>query len=126
MSDKYKVSFGLSLAGRLPWQRTAIFIPTQLVASISAAAVVKVLFPGSIASLNTTLAPGVNIPQGLFAEMFFTSYLVFVVLILAVEKSRDTFMAPIGIGLALFVAEIPGSSRHALTSEPNDQWGKQS
>lgn len=40
--------------------------------------------------------------------MFFTSYLVFVVLILAVEKSRDTFIAPIGIGLALFVAEIPG------------------
>ncbi|KAI0099914.1 aquaporin-like protein [Nemania sp. FL0031] len=73
-----------------------------------AGAVVKVLFPGDISSLNTTLAPGVNVAQGLFAEMFFTSYLVFVVLILAAEKSRDTFIAPVGIGLALFVAEIPG------------------
>ncbi|KAI1281155.1 aquaporin-like protein [Xylaria sp. FL0933] len=102
------VTFGLSLAGRLPWMRTAIFVPAQLLACMCAGAVVKVLFPGDIASLNTTLAPGVNIAQGLFAEMFFTSYLVFVVLILAVEKSRDTFIAPIGIGLALFVAEIPG------------------
>ncbi|KAI0541116.1 aquaporin-like protein [Xylaria digitata] len=102
------VTFGLSLSGRLPWLRTAIFTPSQLIACICAGAVVKVLFPGNIASLNTTLAPGVNVAQGLFAEMFFTSHLVFVVLILAVEKSRDTFIAPIGIGLALFVAEIPG------------------
>ncbi|KAI0523669.1 aquaporin-like protein [Xylaria bambusicola] len=102
------VTFGLSLCGRLPWLRTAIFIPSQLLACISAAAVVKVLFPGNIGSLNTALAPGVNVAQGLFAEMFFTSYLVFVVLMLAVEKSRDTFVAPVGIGLALFVAEIPG------------------
>ncbi|KAI1821548.1 aquaporin-like protein [Xylaria intraflava] len=88
--------------------RAAFFIPTQLIASICAGAVVKVLFPGDIAALNTKLALGVNIAQGLFAEMFFTSYLVFVVLILAAEKSRDTFLAPVGIGLALFVAEIPG------------------
>lgn len=27
---------------------------------------------------------------------------------LAAEKSKDTFIAPIGIGLALFVAEIAG------------------
>ncbi|KAI1367277.1 aquaporin-like protein [Xylaria arbuscula] len=102
------VTFGLSLCGRLPWQRTAVFVPTQMLACITAGAVVKVLFPGDIARINTTLAPGVNVAQGLFAEMFFTSYLVFVVLMLAVEKSRDTFIAPLGIGLALFVAEIPG------------------
>ncbi len=103
------MTFGLSLAGRLPWLRTAIFVPSQLIGCICAGAVVKVLFPGDIGSLNTILAPGVNVAQGVFAEMFFTSYLVFVVLILAVEKSRDTFIAPVGIGLALFVAEIPGS-----------------
>ncbi|GAW14392.1 hypothetical protein ANO14919_037940 [Xylariales sp. No.14919] len=108
------VTFGLALSGRLPWLRTGIFIVSQLVACMCAGAVVKVLFPGDISSLNTTLAPGVNVAQGLFAEMFFTSYLVFIVLILAVEKSRGTFIAPVGIGLALFVAEIPGS--HALYS----------
>ncbi|KAI2635379.1 aquaporin-like protein [Xylaria nigripes] len=102
------VTVGLALSGHLPWMRLAFFVPTQLIASICAGAVVKVLFPGNIASLNTRLTTGVSIAQGLFAEMFFTSYLVFVVLILAAEKSRDTFIAPVGIGLALFVAEIAG------------------
>ncbi|KAI0160400.1 hypothetical protein GGR57DRAFT_499808 [Xylariaceae sp. FL1272] len=102
------VTLGLSLAGELPWARAAFLIPTQLIASICAGAVVKVLFPGDLSSINTSLLPGVNLAQGVFAEMFFTSYLVFVVLILAAEKSKDTFLAPIGIGLALFVAEIPG------------------
>ena len=43
-------------------------------------------------------------------EMFFTALLTFVVLMLAVEKSKDTFLAPIGIGLALFVAMIAGTA----------------
>ncbi|KAI8954053.1 aquaporin-like protein [Xylaria longipes] len=103
------VTVGLALSGHLPWKRTAIFVFSQLIACMCAGAVVKVLFPGNVASLNTTLAPDVNIAQGLFAEMFFTSYLVFVVMILGCEKSRGTFLAPVGIGLALFVAEIPGS-----------------
>lgn len=34
--------------------------------------------------------------------------LVFTVLMLAAEKSKDTFIAPIGIGLALFICEIAG------------------
>lgn len=73
-----------------------------------AGAMVKVMFPGDIASVNTTLAPGMNLAQGVFAEMFFTSYLVFVILMVAVEKPKDTYLAPLGIGSALFVAEIPG------------------
>ena len=38
-----------------------------------------------------------------------TAELVFVVLMLAAEKSKDTFLAPIGIGLALFVAMLGGT-----------------
>jgi aquaporin related protein len=79
---------------------------------------VRAMFPGDLALINTVLAPRVNVAQGLFAEMLFTAYLVFVVLMLAVEKSRDTFLAPVGIGLALFVAEIPGTfSPHDLPSK---------
>lgn len=100
----------MSLAGQLPWKRAAILAPTQIVACICAGGVVKGIFPGDISMINTTLNPKVSIAQGLFAEMFFTSYLVFVVLMLAAEKSKDTFLAPVGIGLALFVAEIPGTS----------------
>lgn len=34
--------------------------------------------------------------------------LTFTVLMLAAEKAKQTFVAPIGIGMALFVAEIAG------------------
>ncbi|KAK6948415.1 hypothetical protein Daesc_010181 [Daldinia eschscholtzii] len=102
------VTLGLCLGGQLPWARAAFLIPTQLIACMCAGAIVRVMFPGDIAAVNTTLAPGVNLAQGVFAEMFFTSYLVFVILMLAAEKSKDTYLAPLGIGLALFVAEIPG------------------
>ena len=40
--------------------------------------------------------------------MFLTALLVFVILMLAAEKHNATFIAPIGIGLALFVAELAG------------------
>ncbi|KAI0153957.1 aquaporin-like protein [Pestalotiopsis sp. NC0098] len=102
------VTLGLCAAGGLPWIRAVFLIPMQLIASMCAGGVVEAIFPGRIAGVNTLLGPNVNTAQGLFAEMFFTSYLVFVILMLAIEKSRVTFIAPIGIGLALFVAEIPG------------------
>jgi hypothetical protein len=43
-----------------------------------------------------------------------TCELVLAVLMLAAEKSKDTFIAPIGIGLALFVAELAGESALVL------------
>ncbi len=70
------------------------------------------MFPVDIAVANSVLGGGASVSQGLFMEMFFTSLLVFVVLILAAEKSQDTFIAPIGIGLALFVAMIAGKLSH--------------
>ncbi|KAI2606712.1 aquaporin-like protein [Hypoxylon sp. NC1633] len=102
------VTLGLCLAGQLSWLRAAFLVPTQMIACMCAGAIVRVMFPGDIAAVNTTLAPGMNLAQGVFAEMLFTSYLIFVVLMLAIEKSKDTFLAPLGIGLALFVAELPG------------------
>lgn len=80
------------------------------------------MFPGDITLTNTTLSPGTSVAQGVFIEMFMTAELVFVVLMLAAEKSKDTFIAPVGIGLALFVAMMGGTahssqlliSRHTL------------
>jgi aquaporin related protein len=40
--------------------------------------------------------------------MFLTAELVFTIFMLAAEKHKATFIAPIGIGLALFVAELSG------------------
>jgi len=65
------------------------------------------LYPGAM-NVSTTLGGGTSIVQGLFIEMFLTALLVFTILMLAAEKHKGTFLAPIGIGLALFVAELAG------------------
>lgn len=75
---------------------------------MAAAGLVDGILPGSVANIRTSLLPGVSVAQGVFLEMFLTCELIFTVLMLAAEKSKDTYIAPIGIGLALFVAEIAG------------------
>jgi len=42
--------------------------------------------------------------------MFLTAELVFTIFMLAAEKHRGTFIAPIGIGLSLFIAELTGKT----------------
>lgn len=59
-------------------------------------------------NVRTQLAGGTSVAQGLFIEMFLTSLLMLAILLLAAEKHKATFIAPIGIGLALFVAELLG------------------
>lgn len=65
------------------------------------------MFPGPL-SVNTLLSNGTTPAQGVFIEMFLTALLVFTILMLAAEKHYATFMAPVGIGLALFVAMMAG------------------
>ena len=40
--------------------------------------------------------------------MFLTAELIFTIFLLAAEKHRATFLAPIGIGLSLFIAHLAG------------------
>ncbi|KAL1311582.1 hypothetical protein AAFC00_001699 [Neodothiora populina] len=102
------VTLGMCTAGQLPWMRGLVLFPAQILGGIVAAALIRCMIPGPIDVTRTTLAPQMSIAQGVFFEMFLTAELVFTVLMLAAEKSKDTFMAPIGIGLALFVAQIAG------------------
>lgn len=102
-----QVTLGLYLIGAIkPFRAGSVFI-AQIVAAMCAAGIVSALFPGPM-NVNTTLGDGTSIAQGLFIEMFLTAELVFVVFMLAAEKHKATFLAPIGIGLALFVAELTG------------------
>jgi len=59
-------------------------------------------------NVSTTLGGGTSVVRGLFIEMFLTAMLVFTILMLAAEKHKGTFLAPIGIGLSLFIAELTG------------------
>jgi aquaporin related protein len=81
----------------------------QFLGAICSAAVVSALFPGPM-TVTTTLGGGANIAQGLFIEMFLTSHLVFVIIMVAVEKHKSTYLAPLAIGVAFFLCELVGMS----------------
>jgi len=101
------VTFGMCLIGALPWIRGILLFFVQILAGITAAALVSCMFPGPL-TVQTSLGGGTSIVQGLFIEMILTAELVFTIFMLAAEKHKGTFIAPVGIGLALFIAELGG------------------
>ncbi|KAL8904670.1 MAG: hypothetical protein Q9207_003120 [Kuettlingeria erythrocarpa] len=101
------VTLGMCLVGAVPWARGAFLTFSQILGGIASSAVVNVLFPGPL-NVRTALLPGMSISQGLFIEMFLSAQLVFTIFMLAAEKHKSTVVAPIGIGLSLFIAEMTG------------------
>lgn len=101
------VTLGMALIGAVGWVRAGVVLLSQILGGIAAAGVVYVLFPGPLA-VSTAISSGTSVTRGLFIEMFLTAELVFAIFMLAAEKHKGTFIAPVGIGLALFVAELSG------------------
>lgn len=105
---RLKVTLGMCLIGAVGWFRGLLVFISQILGSMASAGVVSALFPGPM-NVSTTLGDSTSIARGLFIEMFLTALLVFAIFMLAAEKHKGTFLAPIGIGLALFVAELTGT-----------------
>ncbi|PWZ02820.1 aquaporin-like protein [Testicularia cyperi] len=104
------ITVALWLVGVLTTRRAVILFISQIIGGIAAAALVLGLTPtNSVQQVTTTLQPGINITQGVLIEMILTSILVFSVLMLAVEKHRATFLAPVGIGLTLLACHCFGA-----------------
>ncbi|KAF2205858.1 aquaporin-like protein [Delitschia confertaspora ATCC 74209] len=101
------VSLAMALIGAIGWGKALLLILSQITGAITAAAVVSALFPGPMV-VRTRLNPYTSVIRGLFIEVLLTAELVFTILMLAAEKHKGTFLAPIGIGLALFIAELAG------------------
>ncbi|PSN70206.1 aquaporin-like protein [Corynespora cassiicola Philippines] len=101
------VTIALALVGAIDWLKAGLLTVSQVVAGIAAAGVVSALFPGPLV-VRTTLSQTTSITRGLFIEMLLTAELIFCIFMLAAEKHKATFLAPIGIGLALFIAELAG------------------
>ncbi|CBX92817.1 hypothetical protein LEMA_P055230.1 [Plenodomus lingam JN3] len=87
------VSLGLYLIGAIGIVRASLCFIAQMLAGICAAAVVQAILPGPL-NVSTTLGAGVSAARAR--------------IMLAAEKHKATFLAPVGIGLALFVAELVG------------------
>ncbi|KAF2842821.1 aquaporin [Patellaria atrata CBS 101060] len=101
------VTLGMCFIGALSWTRGTLLFITQILGGMTAAALVSCMFPGPL-DVQTILGAGTSIVQGLFIEIFLTAQLVFTIFMLAAEKHKSTFIAPVGIGLSLFVAEMTG------------------
>ncbi|KAL2269278.1 hypothetical protein VTJ83DRAFT_1462 [Remersonia thermophila] len=101
------VALALLLVGGLPPIRFLLVVIAQFLGGLAAAGVVSALFPGPM-TVMTTLGGGASVSQGLFIEMFLTAELVFVIIMLAVEKHKATYLAPVGIGISFFLAELIG------------------
>jgi len=103
------VTLTLWLVGAVPGRRAVLVFLSQMLGGIAAAGVVSATFPGPF-PLNVRLGGGTSIVQGLFIEMFTTTQLVFTVVMLAVVKHKATYLAPVGIGIALFIGNLCSKS----------------
>ncbi|KAK3065441.1 hypothetical protein LTS18_009284 [Coniosporium uncinatum] len=101
------VTLALLLTGAIGMLRSLCLFVAQIVGAIAASALVLGIFPAPL-NVQTTLSDNTSVVQGTFIEAFLTAELVFTILMLAKEKHRSTFIAPVGIGLALFIAELVG------------------
>lgn len=101
----HKVTLALVITNNLDWVRGLYLLPGQVLGGIVASALVQWMIPGPLVVVNR-LSEETSIIQGLFIEAFGTLLLVFVILMLAAEKHETTPLAPVGIGLALFVGEL--------------------
>ncbi|SNX83865.1 related to aquaporin [Melanopsichium pennsylvanicum] len=103
------VTLALFLTGTLGWFQLFHLTIAQFAGGIAAAALAAGILPGNI-NARTTLANGTSVAQGFWLEFFLTCQLILAIFLLAAEKHRGTFLAPVGIGLALFLAELLGTN----------------
>ena len=117
-----QVTLGMWLAGAVPLVRSILVAVSQILGGIAASAVVLAIFPGKLA-VQTTLSPDTTLVQGFLIEVFLTFQLLVTILLLAGEKHAATFMAPIGIGLSLFISELSGVSFTGGSLNPARSFG---
>ncbi|OLN92261.1 Aquaporin-1-like protein 1 [Colletotrichum chlorophyti] len=101
------VTLGMLLVKAIPPIRALCLFVAQILGGMLASVIVRFLFPEKF-NVRTSLGGGATVVQGVFIEAILTAELVFTIFMLAKEKHRATFIAPVGIGLTLFIAELVG------------------
>ncbi|KAF2677774.1 aquaporin-like protein [Lentithecium fluviatile CBS 122367] len=101
------VTFAMLLTRSITTVKFFLLLVAQLAGAIFSSYLVSVLFPTPL-NVRTTLSADTSLARGVFIEAILTAELVFTIFMLAKEKHKATFIAPVGIGLALFIAELVG------------------
>ncbi|KAJ3103741.1 hypothetical protein HDU96_009161 [Phlyctochytrium bullatum] len=119
------VVFGVFLLGKMPIRKAALYVGAELLGATFAAFVAAVIYPGAwskFGGANTVFTPASSI-QAVVLEAILTSGLVLVVLFIAVEKSKATFLAPLLIGLYVFLAHLPSITLDNTSLNPARSFG---
>ncbi|KAH8780138.1 aquaporin-like protein [Diaporthe sp. PMI_573] len=111
------IAFGLWLSGAFNWVRLICVIPAQLLGGITAAGLVAGILPGPLQAENS-IGEGVSTGGGFLMEVFLTAELMITILMLAVEKSRTTFIAPLAIGISLTIIHLVGINISGASVNP--------
>ncbi|KAJ3127100.1 hypothetical protein HK098_006797 [Nowakowskiella sp. JEL0407] len=117
------ISVALIVTGNFSIIKAGVYIIAQLLGAQVAGHAVRFLFStGSEYSLANKLN-GIGAVQAVVAEALLTMPLVLIVYFLAVEKSKVTFLAPLFIGLYVFVAHLILSPFTGTSLNPARSWG---
>ncbi|KAK8038833.1 aquaporin-like protein [Apiospora rasikravindrae] len=101
------VTLAMVMVKAISVTRAVCLFVAQMLGSLLASVVVRFLFPEQF-NVRTTLSGGTSQVQGVFIEAILTAELVFTIFMMAKEKHRATYLAPVAIGMALFIAEMVG------------------
>ncbi|KAH9453090.1 hypothetical protein Pst134EA_015950 [Puccinia striiformis f. sp. tritici] len=101
------VAIALALTGALKPIRFILYVVAEILAGITASAILNAILPGALA-VGCGLGVETKVWQGLVIEALLTGILTITVLFLAVEKHRATPFAPVAIGLVLFATHMFG------------------
>ncbi|KAF6817774.1 MIP family channel protein [Colletotrichum sojae] len=116
------VTLAMFLVRAIPASRAMCLFIAQLLGGMLASVIVRFLFPESF-NVRTSLGGGANLVQGVFIEAILTAELVFTIFMLAKEKHRATFIAPLGIGMALFISHLAGIQFTGASLNPARSFG---
>ncbi|RKF57191.1 Aquaporin-1 [Golovinomyces cichoracearum] len=116
------ITLGLAIIGAVPPIRAAILVVVQLLAGVVAALLVHAVTPGDL-NVQTSLGTHTTTNQGLILEIILTATLVLTVFLLAVEKHRTTPLAPLGIGLVLFLIVLLSAQYSGASFNPARSFG---
>ncbi|KAK7920750.1 hypothetical protein PG985_008772 [Apiospora marii] len=101
------VTLAMVMVKAISVTRAICLFIAQMLGSLLASVVVRFLFPENF-NVRTTLSGGTSQVQGVFIEAILTAELVFTIFMMAKEKHKATYLAPVAIGMALFIAEMVG------------------
>lgn len=110
------VTIAFAAARHFHWREVPIYIGSQVIAAVSAALILRVLF-GNVALLGATL-PGDDLLQAFVLEVLLTAALMFVIISVATDTKAAGQLAALAIGGTVALAALWGGPVTGASMNP--------